>query len=350
MDSLLIIDIGTGTQDILIHRRNEPIERSPKLVLPSPTVVKAGQITQARKDDLPIVLEGFCMGGGPIVRAVREHLMAGLEVYATEKAALTIHDSAERVKGMGVKITAGPVPDNAVRIRTSDYMGGELRGVCEQFGIPYPDAAAFAVQDHGFSPGRSNRIVRFELIRNQLEKGDWSVYALAPDPPRTEMSRMHALREQVPGVLVIDTGPAAVIGMLCDPWVQAEAEEGITLVNAGNGHTLCFTLKGERVHGVFEHHTFGLTPQTLGIYIDKLRNGTLTSTEIFESGGHGAVVREPMASEAIAVTGPNRRLLLPRAYQAAPFGDMMLTGCFGVLRVWHRLRNGVEIDPTVNID
>lgn len=337
MGSVLIIDIGTGTQDVLIYRQGEPVERGPKLVLPSPTLVKAGQITLARKDGLPIFLDGYCMGGGPIVRAVREHLRAGLAVYATENAALTIHDSLERVKSMGVTIGAGQAPDNAVRIMTSDYMERELKGVCEQFGIPFPDSAAFAVQDHGFSPGRSNRVVRFELIRDQLEKGNWSVYALASHPPRAEMSRMHALREQVPGALVMDTGPAAVIGMLCDPWVKEEAEKGITLVNAGNGHTLCFTLKGETVHGVFEHHTFGLTPQALGVYIDKVRNGTLTSKEIFESGGHGAVVHEPIASEAIAVTGPNRKILLPAAYQAAPFGDMMLTGCFGVLRVWNRL-------------
>lgn len=337
MGSLLIIDIGTGTQDILIYKSGEPLERSPKLVLPSPTVVKAGQITRARRIGQPVALEGFCMGGGPIVRAVREHINAGLDVYATEKAAMTLHDSLDRVRQMGVKIINGSPPAAAVRIVTTDYMAHELREVFKGFDIIPPAAAAFAMQDHGFSPGRSNRIVRFELLRDQLEKGEWSIYSLISDPPRREMTRMHALREQIPDALVMDTGPAAVIGMLCDPWVRERVEGGMTLVNAGNGHTLCFTLKGNQVQGFFEHHTFSLTPRTLGGFIEKLRQGTLTNEEIFESGGHGAVVHEPIAGEAIAVTGPNRRLLLPSAYQAAPFGDMMLTGCFGVLSVWKRL-------------
>ena len=335
--SLLVIDIGTGTQDILVYQPEKPIERSPKLVLPSPTVVKAGEITRAGNEGRAVFLEGSVMGGGPLVRAVREHVRRGLPVYASPQAAPTLHDNLEKVREMGVRIVDTPRKD-AVSIHTTDFMKPELQEIFDRFGIPFPEQFAFAVQDHGFSPARSNRIFRFELLKEQLEAGDWSIYALVQDPPRKEMTRMWALREQVPGALVMDTGPAAVLGMLCDPWVREKAITGITLVNAGNGHTLCFTLKGETVHGMCEHHTMILTPARLREILNKLQNGTLTNEEIFTSGGHGAVVHKPLPTDAIAVTGPNRRMLLPSAYQAAPFGDMMLTGCYGVVRMWRRLR------------
>jgi uncharacterized protein (DUF1786 family) len=337
-ESLLVIDAGTGTQDILVYRRGEVVERSPKLVLPSPTVVKAGQISHATREGRPVFLEGYTMGGGPVARAIRAHLQAGYPVYATEEAAKTFHDNLERARAIGVQIVTAPPVEKAVRVDMTDYMEPELRETFSRFGVPYPRSCAFAVQDHGFSPEKSNRVFRFELLREQLERGDWHLDSLVSDPPRPEMTRMRALRTQVPDALVMDTGPAALLGMLCDPVVKEVSEKGATLVNVGNGHTLGVTLRGETVFGLFEHHTFSLTPNTIGMYLQKLQAGTLTNEEIFSAGGHGAVVHEPLDAKIVAVTGPNRRMLLPQAYQAAPYGDMMLTGCFGVLRMWKRFR------------
>ena len=42
----------------------------------------------------------------------------------------------------------------------------------------------------------------------------------------------------------------------------------------------------------------------------------------------------------MVVTGPNRLRLLLEAYQAAPFGDMMLSGCFGLTYLWKQFRKG----------
>jgi len=339
--SILIIDIGTGTQDVLIYDPKELIERNLKMVLPSPTVIRAKNITKAKKERRPIFLEGYCMGGGPIVRAIRDHIQSGLNVYSTIESAKTIHDNLEHVMAIGVHIVDKPLENDAVPIFTSDYMWNELKTTFERFSIPYPEHCAFAVQDHGFSPEESNRINRFKLLQSQLEDGGWNIYSLATDPPRPEMTRMWALLHQVPGSFVIDTGPAALLGMLCDSWVKEHVEKGITIVNAGNSHTLCCTLKGDVIHGLFEHHTFALTRTKLDEYLTKLREGTLTNEQIFNEGGHGAVIHEPLSSSLTAVTGPNRRLLLPLAYQAAPFGDMMLTGCFGILRVWKRNRTEI---------
>lgn len=339
--SLVVIDIGTGTQDILVYQPKEPIERNPKMVLPSPTVIKAKMIAEAKIRGRPVFLEGYCMGGGPIVRAIQEHVQSGLNVYTTKEAAQTIHDNLDRVIAMGVNIVDKPPENDVVRIYTSDFMEVELKAMFEHFGIVSPKHYAFAVQDHGFSPDRSNRINRFKLLQSQLENGNWNIHALATDPPRSDMTRMWALLHQVSGAFVMDTGPAALLGMLCDSWVKERAEKGITLVNVGNGHTLCCTLKGETIHGLFEHHTYSLIGKKLDEYIIKLREGTLTNEQIFTDGGHGAVLHEPLKSTLIAATGPNRRLLLPSAYQAAPFGDMMLTGCYGILKEWLRNRNEV---------
>ncbi|MCT8336215.1 pyruvate formate lyase-activating protein [Methanoculleus sp. Afa-1] len=337
--SLLAIDVGRGTQDILVYEPGQSIENSIKLVLPSPTVVTAEKIRQATRAGLPVFLDGHLMGGGANTGAIREHLAAGLPVYATEEAALTLHDDPERVRALGVEIRADP-PGDAVRVRTTDYMEQELRQALSLFGVDYPGNVAVAVQDHGYSPHRSNRIHRFELMRERLDAGDWDLLSLVTDPPLADMTRMQAVRSQAPDALVTDTGPVALIGTLCDPRVRQMAKDGVTLVNAGNGHTLCFTLKGREIHGLFEHHTGALDPAKLHDYIRRLADGTLTSEEVFDDNGHGAAIRRPLKTGAVVVTGPNRLRLLPEAYQAAPFGDMMLSGCFGLAYLWKAFREG----------
>jgi len=337
---ILAIDIGRGTQDVLVYDPAQPIENSTKLVLPSPTVVVGRAIRGAATAGRPVHLEGPCMGGGGSVAAVREALAAGLRVTATPSAALTIHDNPERVRALGVVITE-EAPDGAAVVRTADYMESELRTALSLFGVEYPGQVAIAVQDHGFSPHISNRVHRFSVFTSLLEAGDWDLFALAPDPPHPSMSRMQAVLAAAPGALVTDTGPAAAIGALLDPWVADRFEDGITLVNAGNGHTLCFTLRGSQVCGIFEHHTAALDTERLTGYIRKLQDGTLTNAEIFDDGGHGAAVREAVGRTPVAVTGPNRQRLLPGAWQAAPFGDMMLTGCFGLIEIWKRTNAGL---------
>ena len=340
--SLLAIDVGKGTQDILVYDPERPIENSIKLVLPSPTAIIADKIQRATVDKRAIFLCCYCMGGGTNVSAIARHLRAGLSVYATEEAARTIHDNPERVREMGIQIVGHP-PSGAVEICTSDYMEGELKESFNLFRIPFPEHLAVAVQDHGYSPHRSNRIFRFEIFVSSLERGDWDLYSLVHDPPLPEMTRMGSIRQQVPEALVVDTGPAALIGAFSDPVVMEHAKEGLTLVNVGNGHTLCFTLKGREIYGLFEHHTAALDREHLLKLIRRLQEGTLTNEEIFAEGGHGAAVRRPLDASFIAVTGPNRRRLLPDAYQVAPFGDMMLTGCFGLLSAWEHFRGPLEL-------
>ncbi len=60
---ILAIDVGTGTQDILIYNDEKELENSIKLVLPSPHLYISQQIKEVEND---IYFDGEIMGGGKI--------------------------------------------------------------------------------------------------------------------------------------------------------------------------------------------------------------------------------------------------------------------------------------------
>jgi len=47
---ILSIDVGSGTQDIMLYDSEESIENSPKMVLPSPTRIIAERIRKHKND------------------------------------------------------------------------------------------------------------------------------------------------------------------------------------------------------------------------------------------------------------------------------------------------------------
>jgi uncharacterized protein (DUF1786 family) len=75
-------------------------------------------------------------------------------------------------------------------------------------------------------------------------------------------------------------------------------------------------------------------------YLRALAAGTLTNERIFDDSGHGALTLEShipstSATPFLVVTGPRREMLRGSTlapYEATPHGDMMLAGCFGLLR------------------
>ena len=90
--------------------------------------------------------------------------------------------------------------------------------------------------------------------------------------------------------------------------------------------------------GFFEYHTRYLTIKKAENLITKLANGTLTNEEVFNDGGHGClVVDKSKEMPFLSVTGPKRGLMSVskfNPYFATPYGDMMLTGCFGLVRAF----------------
>jgi uncharacterized protein (DUF1786 family) len=197
-----------------------------------------------------------------------------------------------------------------------------------------------AVFDHGAAPpGVSDRRFRFDYLREQVERGiglEGFGFLAAEIPAR--MTRMQAVARDWAGpepLFLMDTGPAAILGALEDAVVAAA--DPVVVVNVGNFHTIAALLHGRRIGGLFEHHTGQLTRPKLEQYLDALAIGALSNDQVFDDMGHGALELGVNASppKRLAVTGPRRGLLDGSRldpHLAVPHGDMMLAGCFGLLR------------------
>jgi uncharacterized protein (DUF1786 family) len=332
---ILAVDIGGGTQDILLWQPGQLLENCFKLVMPAPTVLIARQIQRHTERQQAICLTGQTMGGGSNTRAVRQHLEAGLPVYALPEAALTLHDNLDVVKAMGVRMVT-TAPDGMVQICLRDLDLERLKAAFACFALELPASIAVAVQDHGFSPHQSNRLVRFRYWRQLLDQGGALREWVRLEPPPF-MTRMSAQKKSCPRALVLDTGIAAILGALQDEQGREWQGSGLTVVNVGNFHTVAALVRDERVLGIYEHHTDLLDPQKLDRHLQAFRVGQLDHATVFADNGHGcAHARDfqtlPGDFAQVLVTGPKRRLLsLPDYHQAAPYGDMMLSGCFGLL-------------------
>jgi uncharacterized protein (DUF1786 family) len=341
---ILAIDIGTGTQDILLFDSEREIENCPQMVAPSPTAIVARRIRAVTAQGRPLGLVGTNMGGGPSSWAVRQHLEAGLPVIATPEAARTIDDDLDAVQAMGIRL-AGEAEIRSwpragvVVLRDFDWV--TLRQAFGAYDIVLePDVVAVAVLDHGEAPPtESDRRFRFAFLSLAIRQNPrlMALAYLREEIP-ARMTRMQAVAGSVGGgqqVLVMDTPAAAVLGGLED--TNARAHSNLIAANLGNSHTLAFHLIDGRIAGLFEHHTGAVSLAGLESLLHDLGRGTLLNDAVFAAGGHGAlqVLDHPPPPDIYAITGPRRSMMtgsrLPVA-MAMPHGDMMLAGCFGLLR------------------
>ncbi|HBV85242.1 MAG TPA: hypothetical protein DEF42_00900 [Desulfosporosinus sp.] len=332
-ESVIVIDVGSGTQDILLYQPGKNLENCPKFIVPSRTQTVAAQIRKATVQGDEIFLYGHLMGGGASAVALKQHVSAGLKAFATPQAAVTFNDNLSLVEGMGI-VLCEAAPQSATPIWMGDVDTRSLKQALEAFSLDYPLKAAVAVQDHGFSVTESNRTLRFRLWEEfVLQGGDLRGLVFTQDIPKV-YTRMRALREIIPKAVVADTGTAALLGIMADHYVKPHLNQGILAVNIGNSHTLVAAIRGERVYGIVEHHTSMINIESLAKLIQRFQMTELTNAEIYEQGGHGATLHPEMRPgwDFVVVTGPRRSMAKPlNWYEAAPYGDMMLTGCFGIL-------------------
>jgi uncharacterized protein (DUF1786 family) len=349
-ERILAIDVGAGTMDTLVYDPAQPMENAVQLVLPSATSLAARKIAAVREQRKPVFLDGNLMGGYHTTNAVWAHLQAGFAVYATETAARTVHDDLDLLRARGIIVTDDP-PKDAVRVEFRDVDLPRLERTLAAYDVALPGTIAIAAQDHGFSPKGSNRLFRFEHWRRFLTPGSTladHIWRMPPD----YMTRLIAIQRDVPGAIVADTGPVAVLGALEDERVAAAARSGACIVNVGNQHVLGLLVRDETLFGVVEHHTESVDTAKLEGLVRGLIGGTITHDEVFADDGHGALVLEGYRAAApfafIAITGPNRRLAKGLGwYEAAPHGAMMLSGCFGLVRGVQRLREREAIAARV---
>jgi len=351
---ILAIDIGAGTQDILLYDSAKQLENCVKMVLPSPSPLLAARVKALGRGDL--FVGGHTVGGGSFARAVKRHLEAGNRVSMTAAAAYSLRNNLSDVAGLGVKISEGPPPEfHGTAIEADELDLAPLRSLLGSVGedLDSLDAVAVAVQDHGsYASGESNRKTRLAHMRRRLEEDadPLTLSYLAGEVP-AEFPRMASaaarLREQLTcgTILVMDTAPAAVAGCLADLRVAEKGGGNLLLINAGNGHTLACLTRGGKVAAVFEHHTKRLEPSPFAAYLAAFCRGEARDEDEYMDSGHGLFyVAEPPGIEAlalIAITGPNRELLEGTGldlYYPSPGGDMMMTGPMGLVRaVLHRL-------------
>jgi uncharacterized protein (DUF1786 family) len=356
---ILTVDVGTGTQDIFLYDSALDLENGYKLVMPSPTMMVYRRLRAATQRREAVLLTGYLMGGGPSQWAARDHVAAGGRLYATPQAARTFNDDLDYVqREMGVRLVsddeARALEADVARLELKDFDLPQIARAFEAFGVPLKlDGAALAVFDHGDAPpGYSDRQFRFDYLdaRCRAAGRDWpALDQLARFGHRAEevppsMTRLQSLAAQARAqgldcpLLLMDTAPAAVLGAALDARVGAALTGGALVANIGNFHALVFRLGPGGIEGLFEHHTGEVNRARLDALIGALADSTLQHRDVYDDMGHGALVYEPrplVAPYFLAVSGPRRGLLQGSAHQpyfAVPYGDMMLAGCFGLLR------------------
>ena len=149
--------------------------------------------------------------------------------------------------------------------------------------------------------------------------------ALAPGPDQD------ALLKQVTGELQ-DKG-----------FVVANVDKLVNWARTGSLWPMTFGLACcavEMIHAYMSRYDldrFGVVPRPSPRQSDVIIvAGTLTNEAVFNSQGHGTLYLQdgPFDTTVTVVTGPRRSVVesyLPSAVAAAPHGDMMISGCFGLL-------------------
>jgi uncharacterized protein (DUF1786 family) len=324
-----LVDIGKGTQDILYANSEINPENWIKAILPSPTRILAERIKNLNED---LFIDGYVMGGGPVKKAILEHLSKGFKVFISRKTARTIKDDLSKVKELGIEIVEKVENPN---LDFSDLMFDLWEKILSLVEETFsPDIIGVACQDHGFIEGQSDRVTRFSYFREKLEETQdpYEFFFLQETGFFTRFdSILEQLKEKGLKGFVMDSKVSSICGIL--NYAEEKRIDEFIGLDIGNGHTLGVSIKKGKIVGLFEHHTRHLTKEKLYELVKKLADGTLTFEEVFNDDGHGAVILESINPQKILIAGPNRRLFKEFGEYAYPGGDAMITGCIGLYEV-----------------
>ncbi len=334
-NSLFAVDIGKGTQDIVVPDFGRNEENWTKVILPSPTEKLARKVKAFNRD---ITVDGYVMGGGPVKKALIELIEKGFSVTITERAARTVRDDLNEVREIGFRVVSsvGKADLFLSDLEIENYqkilwlINEELK--LQEFTL------GVACQDHGFVKGQSDRVTRFCFLRELLEK-ERRPEKMVVTEKTGFFSRFDSILEQLTKAglkgFVMDSKLSAVAGMV--DYAEKMKVRKFVVLDVGNGHTLGASVKNGEVVGLFEHHTKLLNKDKIEKLVNRLVKGEITFDEVFEDGGHGAVVFESIEPEKVFVVGPNRKILKGYGEEAYPLGDTMLYGCAGLVRAFRFL-------------
>ena len=332
---ILAIDIGAGTQDILLFDSEKKIENCTSLVLPTPSKILAERL---KAIEGPIFIHGDTIGGGALTHAILRHLEKGSRVVMAESAAYSVRNDLDEVTSMGIEVGERPPSGGFKELKIQEIDLSLLRELLSCFGVSLEvDVVAVAVQDHGVAPKEiSDRAFRFEKSEMMLRKDNRpeSFHFLENEIPEYYLrmrSAARAIRRNTSApVLVMDTAFSAILGCV------DEVPGSSLIVNAGNGHTIAAVVNDRKIEGLYEHHTHELTPERLENDLRRFVRGELSNREVFEANGHGVITLKPIREEVtLIVTGPNRDLFKRTSLKfnyAAPGGNTMMTGPIGLVK------------------
>ncbi|HOY67627.1 MAG TPA: DUF1786 family protein [Candidatus Ozemobacteraceae bacterium] len=340
----LAMDIGTGTKDVLHFSAKHTLENNLKFVVPTPALVMANSLEKQEND---LYINGYTMGGGYLAKVLKRHRASGRRVVMERMPAFTIRNNLEEVAAAGIEIVD--------RIENPTHRFDEIElplytELLVRFGIDVSQLRIIAIsaQDHGYNTSEeSSRRNRFRYFLEHLE-GDRSPRSLVftdadlPEEFGRLASGARCVRDFGSNLraVLVDTSFSAILGCGIDPRVAA-LNGPVLYINYGNGHTMACIMRGTRILSFFEHHTRILKakPGVMADYMKRLAEGALPTDEVFDDDGNGCVTFEPIRFQDLAgivVTGPQRHLIeqsgLCPFIEAAPGGDMMMTGPIGLLR------------------
>lgn len=331
---VLCLDIGEETQKAILARPGKICPNWPAFVLPSQASLVAQRICELTLLKRGIWLHGDNMGGS-FRDAARAHIGAGLPLYATEKAAKSLHFNLEIVRRMGIQI-AELCPPQCVPLHLCDYNPEFWRAILRHASLPLPHMILAAVQDHGQEEGsaQESRSRHWQkLLLKDPDPVNW-IYESAP----ASMQRLKGLQASTGGP-VADTGAAAILGAICDDmFFDRCCREGVTFVNAGNRHILAALVYKGKVFGIYEHHSDKREVKILLEDLDQFRKRWLPDEKVHSTGGLASIFGEAMEEagdwKPTFILGPKRKMLKECGQFFAPYGNMLFAGCYGLLYGW----------------
>ncbi len=383
---ILSIDVGKGTEDLLLFDENKQIENTIQIVLPSTAQILRDQLLDDDSD--LIFISGSLMAGEPWHKVVYDKCAEKPNcVIMTEIAARSLRYNLEQVRSKNVRVLSNKefeaeyekyrkkqeeideFPMYSTRLTLSRYSISDINfdrieTILNTSEIKKNDITKIllCVQDHGEpgDPNQSARDFRMSAIYSRLDQsGRLEALMFRSDEIPQELPRLRSVAQDAlkyfshltyNDIYVMDSSPAVVLGVVSDLYpADISDEKEHLIVNLGNGHTLATFMKGSVVELVYELHTGALDVGGFAEDLDLILKGKLCHEDVLKKGAHGIYRRNiPDDNQIldnylpILVIGPNRNKIKNINEEITfphPGGSMMMSGPIGLIRAFHYLIN-----------
>lgn len=314
---VLCLDIGSSLQNAILARPGYDCEYWPRFTLPSPAQLIAQRIRVITLLKRNVWLYGNTMGGS-FRNAVKDHLQAGLRVFATPAAARSLHNNPDFAVRSGIELT-DCCPDAAVAVCLGDYSNEFWLTLLSHAGLPQFHMVLACARDSGTGK-KEDRDYFQSMIREDNHPENW-IFRECPE----NLQRLAALQRATGGP-VADSTTAAILGAMCDDKVLTESfQHPVAILEAGSTHTVLARILRGSVLDIHEEHTD--SPDNMRCI--------LAQFEMLDA------VKSANSPEAppVFVYGPRQAKFRELGALRAPCGDMLHTGCLGLLSGWSRARS-----------